>query len=84
MGDSPPSSAHFDDEDSVNLATDITWFGVETAVLAMLVVLILRRYISFTDTDKSVYFGTLVGYFFAFATIFLMPVDIAVVRFLVN
>lgn len=67
-------------EDGV-LETDIAVFIVETLLVVGLTIVVLSRYLSFKGTDKTVYFATWLGYFVSFATMILMPVDIAVTKY---
>eukprot|EP01125_Pyxidicula_operculata_P009229 TRINITY_DN3051_c0_g1_i2.p1 TRINITY_DN3051_c0_g1~~TRINITY_DN3051_c0_g1_i2.p1 ORF type:complete len:592 (+),score=104.90 TRINITY_DN3051_c0_g1_i2:15-1790(+) len=64
------------------LVLNIISFSAETLVAFAIVVLLLRRYLSFTHTPLVVYATTWLGYFFSVAIFFLMPVDVGITNYL--
>eukprot|EP01125_Pyxidicula_operculata_P015045 TRINITY_DN5084_c0_g2_i1.p1 TRINITY_DN5084_c0_g2~~TRINITY_DN5084_c0_g2_i1.p1 ORF type:complete len:694 (-),score=119.01 TRINITY_DN5084_c0_g2_i1:253-2334(-) len=65
-----------------SLAVNIVSFVAEALVVFVVVALILKRYVSFTNTNKFVYFSAWIGYFFSIAILFLVPIDIGITTYL--
>ena len=74
------SDTTFDSDSLTTEAIPIVVLSIESLVLALVVIVLLRRYISFRTMVWYASSTPFVGWFLSFSIVFLIPLDLSAVR----